>query len=68
MPKARVGESTTGVVTLFDKWGLGPPPRKFSNLERLFLRFNLRLGPDFICVGHEFLQERYLLMREKTKA
>ena len=34
----------------------GPPPRKFLNFERFYVRFKgvfMRLGPDFSRFGHK---------------
>ena len=50
------GESTRGdhSPSLQGVWG--PPPRKFLNFERFYVRFNgffMRLGPDFSRFGHK---------------
>ena len=52
----RGGEHKRGIIPPLVRGVWGPPPRKFSNFERIYLRFKwgfMRLGPDFSRFGHK---------------
>ena len=59
MLKAQEGESTRGGLFSLSLGAFGgppPPPQKFLNFERFYVRFNrvfMRLRPDFSRFGHK---------------
>ena len=65
MPKAREGGARGGIIPSLVRGVWGPPPRKFLNFERFYVRFQLgfkRLGPNFSRFGHNLLLEKIYLV------